>query len=148
MIAGAVMAPRIARRMRFGTLIVCGPLASVPAAFCLLASTAVFSPLLPVAGFFLFGFGPILWTIAQTTLRQAVTPEAMLGRVSALAMMATTGARPIGAALGGLVGATLGTDAAITLAAAGFVLQAAIILASPVARLALPPEERVASSRV
>jgi hypothetical protein len=31
--------------------------------------------------FFLFGVGPIVWTITSTTLRQSVTPHAMLGRV-------------------------------------------------------------------
>ena len=41
--------------------------------------------------FFLFGAGPILWTISQTTLRQTVTPGALLGRVSALVMAATAG---------------------------------------------------------
>ena len=55
--------------------------------------------------FFLFGFGPIVWTITSTTLRQTVTPGAMLGRVSAMFLTVDMGARPLGAALGGVVGA-------------------------------------------
>jgi predicted MFS family arabinose efflux permease len=90
--------------------------------------------------FFLFGFGPILWTIGQTTLRQAVTPPAMLGRVSALVTMATAGARPAGAALGGAVAAGWGMEAALAVAAAGFCVQALIIVASPVRDLAVLPE--------
>src|SRR5262249_14328268 len=93
--------------------------------------------------FFLFGFGPILWTINQTTLRQAITPEAMLGRVSALVMIATAGARPLGAALGGVVGAAAGPEACLVLAAIGFVVQAMVIMASPVPRLARLPEAAV-----
>ena len=58
------------------------------------------SPALAALAFFLFGAGPILWTIATTTLRQAVTPNAMLGRVSAVILTATFGARPVGALIG------------------------------------------------
>jgi hypothetical protein len=94
---------------------------------------------LPSLAFFLFGFGPILWTIGQTTLRQAVTPEHMLGRVSALVMMATAGARPLGAAIGGVVGAAQGAEACLLLAAIGFAVQAWVIMASPVSRLVRLP---------
>ncbi|HEY0526891.1 MAG TPA: MFS transporter [Stellaceae bacterium] len=139
MVAGAVVAPKIARRVPFGALIAIGPLVSVLAAAAMAASIWVPSGLLAGSAFFLFGAGPILWTIAQTTLRQAVTPAALLGRVSALVMTATMGARPLGAALGGLVGAAHGPVACVALAAAGFLVQAAIILASPVPRLAALP---------
>jgi hypothetical protein len=82
----------------------------------------------------------LVWTISTTTLRQTVTPEAMIGRVSAVLMTATFGARPIGAAIGAGVGAALGAPAAILVALACFAAQAAILLASPVSRLARLPE--------
>jgi predicted MFS family arabinose efflux permease len=91
-------------------------------------------------GFFLFGAGPIVWTINQTTLRQAVTPGAMLGRASALMMMATYGARPLGAALGGYLGEVYGPSSCLLLAAIGFCVQAVVIFASPVCRLQRLPE--------
>ena len=151
MVAGAVLAPRVVRALPFGQVIAAGPVVSVLAAGAMLASTQWPGPLLPALSFFLFGAGPILWTIAQTTLRQAVTPGPMLGRVSALVTMATFGARPLGAALGGLVGATWGPPACIALAAAGFMVQAGVILLSPVPRLLrLPVEQgagRVATPR-
>jgi hypothetical protein len=90
--------------------------------------------------FFLFGVGPIVWTITSTTLRQTLTPGAMLGRVSALFLTVNMGARPLGAALGGWVGAQWGESACLWLALAGFVLQAAVIMASQVRTLLrLPP---------
>ena len=46
-----------------------------------------------------------------------------------------TGARPLGAALGGVVGAQWGEAACLWLALAGFGLQLAVIAASPVRRL-------------
>jgi len=68
-------------------------------------------------------------------LRQTVTPNAMLGRVSAIFLAVNTGARPLGAALGGIVGATWGEPACLVLAFAGFVVQALVITGSAVRRL-------------
>ncbi|MCK6453712.1 MAG: MFS transporter [Alphaproteobacteria bacterium] len=140
MVAGAALAPRIARVVSFGLLIALGPLVSVLAAVVMAASLWLPNAALPGAAFFLFGFGPILWTIGQTTLRQAVTPPAMLGRVSGLVTIATAGARPIGAAVGGIAGAAYGPSTCLVLAAIGFVVQALVIMASPVPRLARLPE--------
>ena len=143
MVAGALLAGRVARVLRFGAMIATGPVVSVAAAGAMLGSLAVPGAVLPLVSFFMFGAGPILWTIGQTTLRQAVTPEAMLGRVSALVMMATFGARPLGAALGAAVGLRWGTGACVAVAFAGFCVQAAVVLASPVPRLAGVPSEVV-----
>jgi len=140
MVTGAILAAKIARVVAFGLSIALGPLVSVAAALGMALSIWFPTPVLPCVAFFLFGFGPILWTIGSTTLRQAITPQAMLGRVSALVIMATAGARPLGAALGGVVGAWSGPEACLVLAAIGFVVQALLILASPVPRLARLPE--------
>jgi predicted MFS family arabinose efflux permease len=128
MVAGALLASRAIGAMRFGRAIQFGPAVSVLAAFTMVASLAWSTAALPIASFFLFGAGPILWTITTTTLRQSITPGAMLGRVSSVFLAVNAGSRPIGAALGGVVGATWGEAACLWLAAAGFVLQAAIIL--------------------
>ena len=140
MVGGAAAAPWAVRTLPFGRVILLGPAVSVVAALVMLASVWQPGIILPAASFFLFGAGPILWTIAQTTLRQAVTPVALLGRVSALVTMATFGARPLGGALGALVGGTWGPVPCIALAVAGFAMQAAVILLSPVPGLARLPE--------
>jgi hypothetical protein len=64
-----------------------------------------------------------------------VTPARLLGRVSAL-NIATYGSRPLGAALGALVGALYGAETGLVVAAAGFLIQAVVILVSPVRHLA------------
>jgi hypothetical protein len=89
--------------------------------------------------FFLLGAGPIVWTIATTTLRQNITPDALLGRVSAVFLTVNAGARPVGAALGGLVGAHWGEPACLAVALAGFVLQAVVITCSCAATLRQMP---------
>lgn len=140
MIFGALLAPRLMRRLSLGTTIVLGPLAGLLAALVMLATLWLPSGIVAGASFFLFGAGPIVWTITTTTLRQAVTPIAMLGRVSALVMTATFGARPIGAALGALVAARYGVGACLVLSAMGFLIQLLVIVSSQVPRLEELPE--------
>lgn len=140
MVAGAVVAPALARRLMPGTMILIGPAFGFAAALVMLGT--LWLPLGIMAGlsFFLFGAGPVLWTITTTTLRQRVTPQDMLGRVSATVLTATYGARPIGAALGALIAAQWGVGACLVAAAVGFALQLLVILRSPVPRLAALPD--------
>ena len=89
--------------------------------------------------FFLLGAGPILWVISTTTLRQSVTPPRLLGRVSAINIM-SYGARPLGSALGAVVGGMYGAEVCLYLAVAIFGAQALVILMSPAVSLARQPE--------
>jgi hypothetical protein len=82
--------------------------------------------------FVLFGAGPLVWTVTTTTLRQTLVPAHVLGQVSAIFLTANAGARPLGAALGGVIGASFGEVACLALAALGFVVQALLITGSPV----------------
>ena len=142
MVAGAIAAPRLAGYLSFGAMIAIGPLAGLAGSIVMLATLWMPSGAIAGAAFFLFGAGPILWTITTTTLRQAVTPLAMLGRVSALVMTATFGARPLGAAIGAIVAAKSGVAASLMIAAAGFLIQFVVIAASQVPHLrALPDPE-------
>lgn len=76
--------------------------------------------------------------ISTTTLRQTVTPAQLLGRVSATNILAY-GDRLIGAGLGALIGALWRPAPCIVVAAISLAVQAAIILASTAARLAVLP---------
>jgi len=135
MIFGSLMASKIVARITFGNAILLGPFFSVLAAAVMAATH--FWPLSTVAGlaYFLFGFGPIIWTITSTTLRQSVTPNTLMGRVTAINIVAGTGARPIGALLGGLVGETFSDLASLLVVVAGFSVQAIIISLSRVRSL-------------
>ncbi len=130
MIVGALLAPRIVGAMPFGRAIQFGPAVSVFAIASVVGTLVVPSGWLAGFGFFLFGLGPIIWTITTTTLRQNITPGAMMGRVSSVFLTVNAGARPVGAVIGGVVGATWGEPACLMLAGAGFTLQAALIFAS------------------
>jgi predicted MFS family arabinose efflux permease len=139
MVIAALLAPRISQVLPFGSVIAIGPLAGLASALVLVLTIWLPSPFLAGFSFFLIGAGPILWVISTTTLRQAVTPTEMLGRVSAIILMATYGARPLGAALGGLIGGIYGAEACMLAAAFGFLIQALVIMTSPVPRLIRQP---------
>jgi len=139
MVAGALPAPPIIRALPFGVVVALGPVAGLAAAVVLVLTIWVPAGVLAGVSFFLIGVGPIVWVISTATLRQTVTPRDLLGRASAISMTAT-GARPIGAALGALVGALYGAEMCLVVAALGFLVQALMILASPVRRLERQPE--------
>ncbi|CAB3625320.1 MFS transporter [Achromobacter pestifer] len=140
MLAGALAAPWLARRLPFGAMIALGPLSALAASVILLSTLAWPSGIWAGVGFFLFGAGPILWTITTTTLRQAITPNALLGRVSAVILTATFGARPIGALIGAVLAARVSLDACLWVSTAGFLVQFLVLFASPVLRLDRQPD--------
>ena len=142
MVGGALLAPRLARALPFGTMIAIGPIAGVACAAAMLLTVWIPSGLLAGFAFFLIGAGPVLWVISTGTLRQSVTPSHLLGRVSAMFTLAQ-GSRPVGAAAGGFIGGVYGAEACLTAVLAMFLLQAAIILLSPAVRLAHQPQPNV-----
>jgi predicted MFS family arabinose efflux permease len=139
MVVGALLATWVMRRLPFGTVIGLGPVTGLVAAAAMALTTLV--PSAPLAGlsFFLLGVGPILWVISTTTLRQSVTPPRLLGRVSAINIL-SYGARPLGSALGAIVGGFYGAETCLYLAVAIFGLQALVILLSPAVSLSRQPE--------
>lgn len=139
MVVGALFATRVMQRLAFGTVIGLGPVTGFVAAVVMALTTWFPSPLLAGLSYFLLGVGPILWVISTTTLRQSVTPPSLLGRVSAINIM-SYGARPLGAALGAIVGGLYSAEACLYLAAAIFAAQALVILMSPAVSLTRQPD--------
>lgn len=130
MVIGAFVSRRLSQRLDLGRMLLLGPVGGFLAAGLMVATLWMPLPALAFVSFFLFGLGPVLWSISTTALRQAVTPIAMIGRVSSLLVVSTYGARPIGAAAGAAVAASFGMQWCIALAAAVFAAQLAVVLAS------------------
>jgi MFS family permease len=109
---GALTAAAAARRIieRFGlgrSLAAAVAGASLVTLLIPLATPADAAPLLVIA---LAGasFGGVLYNVGQVTLRQAITPPHQLGRMNATIRFLVWGMIPIGAALAGVLGATIG----------------------------------------
>ncbi len=90
--------------------------------------------LIAAAGFAMGGSGTI-YNINQVSLRQAITPEAMSGRMNATMRWFVWGTMPIGSIIGGIIGETLGVRAAILIGGAGASLAFVPLLFGPVWRI-------------
>lgn len=135
MILAAAVAPAIFARVRPRTILMFGPVSSAIGAI-LMATAPAFGGIAAASlAFGIIGFGPMLWLVMQTSVRQIVTPPALMGRVTATLQVTIYGIRPIGALAGGMIGQTAGLDAAIAMVAAAFAASALVSLASPLARL-------------
>jgi predicted MFS family arabinose efflux permease len=139
MVVGALLATRVMRRLPFGTVIGLGPVTGFVASIVMMLTVWWPSPWLAALSFFLLGVGPILWVISTATLRQSVTPPSLLGRVSAINILAY-GARPIGTGIAALVGGLYGAEYCLVLAVIIFGWQAVVILGSPAVALQRQPE--------
>ena len=130
MVIGAFASRQVSRRMTLGSMSVLGPAGGFLAAGLMAGTLWMPFPALAFVAFFLFGLGPVLWSISTTSLRQVVTPVPMIGRVSSLLVVSTYGARPIGAGLGAVIAAGAGMEWCIALAAVVFAAQLVVVLTS------------------
>jgi MFS family permease len=138
-VAGALASTWILAHVRFGTLMVVMPLsAAVGIALIALATPATAVPFV-AAGVIVGEFGTTVYDISQLSLRQAVTPADMLGRMNATVRFINWGPIPIGAFIGGVLGQFIGLRPVLWVAAVGCLLPAVPLLLSAVRRLTSMP---------
>lgn len=135
MIAGALSVKYVSDVIPYGLMIILGPIGGLIAAIVMLMT--IWFPNIYLAGlsYFLFGVGPIIWSITTMSLRQAVTPGNMMGRVSAMILTATFGTRPLGSAIAALLAVHYGVESCLWAAVIGFIIQFTILLLSKVPQL-------------
>jgi MFS family permease len=91
-------------------------------------------------GLFLLDLGAMIFFINYLTLRQAVTPDRLLGRVTATMICLTVSTAPIGGLLGGWIAEHYGLRAAMLFAGVGALLLAPLITwLSPLASMRVLP---------
>jgi MFS family permease len=107
-VVGGLAAERVQTRMgraRSLTLSVLGMIAYI-------LTPALTTNLAIIAGvFFTGGLTVMIWNIITVSFRQRVTPDPMLGRVNSAYRLVAWGTRPLGAAIGGVLGEWLGLRA-------------------------------------
>lgn len=96
-------------------------------------------PILAAAGFVL-SFCMVAYNVNQISLRQAITPDRLLGRVNASLRFVTWGTLPLGALLGGFLGERLGLRTTLALIGAGALLAGLVLL--PIRGLREIPTDR------
>jgi predicted MFS family arabinose efflux permease len=83
----------------------------------------------------------VIYNVNQVSLRQAITPERMQGRMNATMRFIVWGTIPIGIIIGGILGSTIGLHATLWVGAIGGCFAFLPVLFSPVRSLVEIPTE-------
>jgi MFS family permease len=139
-LAGALFAGRLGTRLGVGPVIVGSAVVfSVATLPIVVAQRATAYPLLILAQL-LFSFCGPVYNINQVSLRQAITPLRLQGRMNATMRFLVWGTMPIGGLLAGALGDALGLRPAIAISALGGMTSFLWVLFSPVRGLRRIPE--------
>ncbi len=105
-LVGALVAGRIAERIGVGRTILWSMILSGPGT--LLAAVAQPASAVPVltASMFIGSFAGVVYNINQVSLRQAITPERIQGRMNATMRFLVWGTIPVGQIVGGAIAST------------------------------------------
>jgi MFS family permease len=138
-LAGALATSRISAALGVGPSIVLG---SATGAAALLVPLAPESDPLPflIAWQAILGFGLPLYNVTQVSLRQAITPERLQGRMNSVMRFIVWGVIPLGSLAGGAIASAISLRAAIWIGAVGVSLAFLPVLLSPVRSLRSVPE--------
>ncbi len=79
------------------------------------------------------------YTVNQVSLRQAITPDRLQGRMNASIRFVGWSAMLLGTVVGGVLGELIGLRATLVVGAFGTILAALWVLLSPLRRLCSPP---------
>jgi MFS family permease len=143
-VGGAVLATYAARRFGIGPAIIGGK--------ALMAFSSLLIPLaggpvavsiaLLIVSRFLGSGGAVVSNVNQVSLRQAITPDRLQGRVNATMRFINWGAIPLGALLGGVLGEAIGLRPTLYLSVVGMSLGLLCVVFSPVQAVQQTPVTR------
>jgi MFS family permease len=139
-LGGAVLSGRVVRKIGLGWTIVWGailgnvtflsiPLAPQDNALPIFVAGAILGP----------GIG-MMFNVNQLSLRQAITPERLLGRMNSVVRFMYWGTMPAGAAAGGALATVAGVRTTLIVGAAGAALALVPLAFSPLRHLRTLPE--------
>jgi MFS family permease len=136
---GAGIAGSLARRFRLGWLL-CGTftLGSVPMLLIPLA-TGPLAALICCVALFLIRTALGIWFVLTMTLRQSITPQHLLGRVSASLRLIAYSGSTLGALVAGYLSSMIGLQAGLWVGCIGFIVTLLPIFFSPLPRLHTMP---------
>ncbi len=135
LLVGAIIAPRLGTRFGVGpVLIVVAAISGFSLWLIPLASERLVIPLLVASGG-IFGFCAVVYNVVGISLMQAITPDRMLGRMTASRRFVVFGVIPLGMLAGGTLGTNMGLRETMWIGAVGSSLCFLALLASPIRRI-------------
>jgi MFS family permease len=139
-ILGALVVNRVQKRIGVGpTIVLCAVVFSAGGLAYPLAPKSFPLPVL-ILGQLLFGFGSVAYNITQVSLRQAITPERLQGRMNAAMRWIVWGTIPLGTLAGGAIATAYTLKTALWVAAIGELFTFLPVLLSSVRTIGEMPE--------
>ena len=140
---GALLCGRVTRAVGLGPTLLGGALlAAVAELVIALAGGSLLAALLMViVGEASVQAGAAFYGINGLSLRQAIVPDRLQGRVNATVRVISLGVVPLGALLGGTIGDRYGLRPTVLIAGVGTLLAFLLVFVSPVRRLRSQPAE-------
>ncbi|MFF1817540.1 MFS transporter [Kribbella sp. NPDC058245] len=148
-IAGATIGVPITNRLGNGPAFIVGTAISSLAGLVMAAASGPTTLVLAlvIIAQLLRGWGPTLWGINQQTIRQILIAPELLARTQATWRFLVHGMQPIGALLGGTLGALIGFRATLVISSLIMLTSTALALLSPLRTLRqLPGTEKAPTS--
>jgi predicted MFS family arabinose efflux permease len=138
---GAALAGRITRRVGVGPALVGGVLLAGVAELVIAVAGGprVVATTMVVLGEASVQAGAVLYSVNTVSLRQAIVPRRLQGRVTATMRLIAGGVEPLGALMGGTLGDHYGLRSTVIIAGAGTLLAFLWVVVSPVRRLREQP---------
>ena len=139
-LVGALTTNQLTSRIGVGRMLVASSIgfsvSNLPIAF---APDALIWPALAISGL-IGGFCGTAWNINQVSLRQAITPTRMQGKMNATMRFIVWGTIPLGAILGGALGGLIGLHETIIVGSIGGLLAFIPVTLSSVRHIVTMPE--------
>ncbi|WPW26866.1 MFS transporter [Streptomyces atratus] len=116
---GALSATRVSKRVGQGPVIWLAPLVTCPLTALMPLAHPGWSVHVAALGLASLSLGGVIRFVAQSSFQQTLTPDRILGRMSATARFVSWGGIPLGGLLGGASGAVFGAKATLWIGAVG-----------------------------
>ncbi len=138
---GALLSSRIPRRLGLGRTLIAGQVITGVSRLLIPLAVGPLPPAAVLAGsMFLLGFARPIFNVNQLSLRQAITPDRLQGRVNATMRFVMWGVTPVGALMGGIAASAFGMVPVLLVAALGVLSATLALVLSPVASLQRQPD--------
>ncbi|MDK0524741.1 MFS transporter [Streptomyces sp. ML-6] len=138
---GALLAARLSKLVGQGPVVWLAPLVTCPLTALMPLARPGWSVYAAAVGLAALSLGGVVRVVAQSSFQQALTPDRLLGRMSATVRFVSWGGLPLGGLLGGLSGSALGATATLWLGAGGMTLSFLPNFLSPLRSLRTLPGE-------
>jgi MFS family permease len=137
---GSLIAPWLARLLGVGPAIVLSIALGGVAPFLVAGATGSLAAATLALGFGIFGLSSVAYNVNQVSVRQALCPRRLQGRMNASVRFLVWGTLPIGGFLGGALGSTIGIRPTLWVAAVGQATAFLWLLPSPIPKMREMPE--------